>query len=128
MPGTEDDDLRLLPDSPCIDTGDPDVLPDQNETDLDGNPRVVNDRVDMGAYESSRDCLGDDFDDDGVPDMCDPDIDDDGILNGADVCDFTPDGAPIDAFGRPLMDIDLDCDTDLEDFRLFQLGFTGPGM
>jgi predicted outer membrane repeat protein len=46
------DDYRLLPESPCIDTGDPDYIPDaNNNSDLDGNPRVYNGRLDMGAYE-----------------------------------------------------------------------------
>jgi hypothetical protein len=49
--GTEDDNLHLLPDSPCIDTGDPNYIAEPNETDLDGNPRVINGRIDMGAYE-----------------------------------------------------------------------------
>ena len=48
--GTEDDNLCLLPCSPCIDAGDNSVV-DPNDTDLDGNPRIVNDTVDMGAYE-----------------------------------------------------------------------------
>jgi hypothetical protein len=42
---------HLLPDSPCIDTGDPDYIPDVNEKDVEGNPRMVNKRIDMGAYE-----------------------------------------------------------------------------
>ncbi len=46
-----DGDYRLLPDSPCIDTGDPNYIPIPGETDLDGNPRIVNGIVDMGAYE-----------------------------------------------------------------------------
>ncbi len=50
--GTEDDNLRLLPGSQCIDTGDPCYVPAPNETDLDGNPRIINGRIDMGAYES----------------------------------------------------------------------------
>ena len=49
--GNEDDNLRLLAGSPCIDTGDNSVV-DANSTDLDGNPRIVNSTVDMGAYES----------------------------------------------------------------------------
>jgi parallel beta-helix repeat protein len=43
--------LHLRPDSPCIDAGDPNYSAGPNETDLDGNPRIFGDRVDMGAYE-----------------------------------------------------------------------------
>ena len=42
---------RLSSDSPCIDTGDPDSEFPPDATDLDGNPRVINGIVDMGAYE-----------------------------------------------------------------------------
>lgn len=45
------DDYHLLPDSPCLDAGDPAYVPAPNETDLDGQPRVIGDRIDMGAYE-----------------------------------------------------------------------------
>ena len=42
--------LRLLSDSPCIDRGtNQDWM--IGATDLDGNPRITNGRVDMGAYE-----------------------------------------------------------------------------
>ena len=63
VPGTEDDDLRLSPGSPCIDAADNTVVPAGITTDLDGNPRFVDDPdttdtgngdppiVDMGAYE-----------------------------------------------------------------------------
>jgi parallel beta-helix repeat protein len=44
-------DYYLLPDSPCIDAGDPDFVPEPNETAIDGLPRVMNGKVDMGAYE-----------------------------------------------------------------------------
>ena len=50
-------DYHLLDGSPCIDAGDPNYVAGPNETDLDGNPRVVdgdndgNSVVDMGAYE-----------------------------------------------------------------------------
>ncbi|MHC4211372.1 MAG: right-handed parallel beta-helix repeat-containing protein, partial [Planctomycetota bacterium] len=56
-------DYRLSPGSPCIDAGDNTAVPDGITTDLDGNPRFVDDPdtadtgngdpplVDMGAYE-----------------------------------------------------------------------------
>jgi L-ascorbate metabolism protein UlaG (beta-lactamase superfamily) len=49
--GTEDDDLQLSEGSPCIDTGDSSAVPPSVVTDVDGNPRITNSRVDMGAYE-----------------------------------------------------------------------------
>ncbi len=77
--GTEDDNVRLLAGSPCIDAGDNDAMPadvtdldgDGNTAepiplDLDGDPRYVDDPaapntghgtppiVDMGAYESPK--------------------------------------------------------------------------
>jgi predicted outer membrane repeat protein len=47
-----DGDYHLLPDFPCIDAGDPNYIAEPNETDLDGNPRVSGDAIDMGAYET----------------------------------------------------------------------------
>ncbi|MHC4281777.1 MAG: right-handed parallel beta-helix repeat-containing protein, partial [Planctomycetota bacterium] len=44
-------DYHLLPGSPCIDAGDPNYAAEPNETDLDGGPRVMGGRIDMGAYE-----------------------------------------------------------------------------
>jgi hypothetical protein len=50
-------DYHLLQGSPCIDAGDPNYIAGSNETDLDGNPRIMdgdNDSIpviDMGAYE-----------------------------------------------------------------------------
>ncbi len=37
--------------SSCIDAGDPDFSPDPNKTDIDGEHRIVNGRVDIGADE-----------------------------------------------------------------------------
>ena len=54
------------------------------------------------------------------------DSDGDGVNDAIDVCNNTPVGTAVDAEGRPLGDIDQDCDTDLEDFALFEQGFTGP--
>jgi hypothetical protein len=44
-------DYHLLAGSPCINTGDPDYIAQPDETDLDGKPRVIAGRIDMGAYE-----------------------------------------------------------------------------
>jgi hypothetical protein len=45
-------DLRLRPDSPAIDAGDNAAVPEGVTTDLAGWARVINGRVDMGAYET----------------------------------------------------------------------------
>jgi hypothetical protein len=45
------DNYHLLAHSPCINAGDPNYVAEPNETDLDGNPRVIGGRIDMGAYE-----------------------------------------------------------------------------
>jgi hypothetical protein len=47
----DSNDFHLLPDSPCIDAGDPDYVPGPNETDIDGELRVMLGRIDMGADE-----------------------------------------------------------------------------
>jgi hypothetical protein len=54
-----DGDYHLLPCSPCINTGDPDYIAEPNETDLDGRPRVIGGRIDMGAYEFNHVPLAD---------------------------------------------------------------------
>ena len=54
------------------------------------------------------------------------DTDGDGVDDSIDVCNNTPSGIAVDAEGRPLGDIDRDCDTDLSDFTLFQQNMTGP--
>ncbi len=79
--GTEDDDLHLLSDSPCIDAGDNSAMPEDVTTDLDGNPRFIDDPikedvgsgscpiVDMGVYEYQEgftECCLADFDNDGA--------------------------------------------------------------
>lgn len=48
-----DNDFRLLPDSPCINAGKNEDWMGQS-VDLDGDPRVVGGKVDMGAYEYGR--------------------------------------------------------------------------
>ncbi|MHC4460810.1 MAG: right-handed parallel beta-helix repeat-containing protein [Planctomycetota bacterium] len=59
------ENLRLLPGSPCIESGDNTAVPSSVTTDLDGQPRIVdgdcNDIVivDMGAYEFAWAYIGD---------------------------------------------------------------------
>ena len=70
--GTDDDDLRLMGGSPCLDAALNDALPpdlldldgdgDLDEWipfDLDGTPRIVDDIVDMGPYEGPNPGLHD---------------------------------------------------------------------
>jgi len=45
-------DLHLLPGSPCIDSGTNIPDGDLPSKDLNGNPRIINGIVDMGAYEA----------------------------------------------------------------------------
>ncbi|MHC4343407.1 MAG: LamG-like jellyroll fold domain-containing protein [Planctomycetota bacterium] len=44
-------DYHLLADSPCINAGDPNYPFQPGQTDIDGQPRVIGCRVDMGADE-----------------------------------------------------------------------------
>jgi parallel beta-helix repeat protein/predicted outer membrane repeat protein len=44
-------DGRLQADSPCIDAGNPDFLPELGQVDIDGQPRIMGGRVDIGADE-----------------------------------------------------------------------------
>jgi predicted outer membrane repeat protein len=44
-------DYHLTWSSPCIDHGDPGITNDPNESDIDGEPRVVGDRIDIGCDE-----------------------------------------------------------------------------
>lgn len=66
------------------------------------------------------------------------DTDNDGVDDAADLCCRTPAGLIVDADGRPVGDLERDCDVDLDDFAifpvdsfldefsLFQRNFSGP--
>lgn len=107
IPGTEDDNLRLLPGSPAINAGDP--APDLSpSTDLDGHPRILCDRLDMGAYEFG---IGD-YDCDQAVDLFD--------FAAWKSCMTGPDTAkPYDA-GCEAFDFNADDLIDLSDFAGFQ--------
>jgi len=51
-----DGDYHLLPNSPCIDAGAPNFVPDPNhsQTDVYGGPRLTGARIDIGADEYSK--------------------------------------------------------------------------
>lgn len=119
---------HLQPNSPYINAGDPNYPSDPNAVtqDIEGSPRVVGSRVDIGAYEFGGACEGSDFDGDETPDVCDPDIDNDGVPNFLDVCDYTPAGIAVDDTGRPLADANKDCIVDLRDFAILQNTMFGP--
>ena len=100
------EDLRLLPDSPCINTGDPAYAPPGGR-DLDGHARVLGGRVDMGAYESG---IGD-YDGD-------RDVDAQDFVGGV-ACMTGPDNGPY-AAGCEALDFEYDQDVDLADLAAFQ--------
>jgi hypothetical protein len=50
--------FHLQPCSPAIDSGENSAVPAGVTTDLDGNPRITNGTVDMGAYELSTNLVG----------------------------------------------------------------------
>ena len=50
-PVLPDPDLHLSEGSPCIDSGDPSTQLMRDETDFQGNYRIVGNAIDQGAYE-----------------------------------------------------------------------------
>lgn len=103
----EEGDYRLLPGSPSIDAADNNRLPAEITTDLDANPRFVDDPdtedtgpsgcpvVDMGAYEYQE----------GTAVCCLADLDGDGIVGPFDLATVLGNWGPCD--GCP-MDFDGD--------------------
>lgn len=53
-PSLDADGYHLTSSSPCIDAGDPDYLPVEDETDIDGDWRLRATSVDMGAHEYGK--------------------------------------------------------------------------
>jgi hypothetical protein len=110
----QDNDYRPATDSPCVNAGDPAYVADPpDRTDLDGRPRVIYDRVDIGAYEFA---WPGDSDFDGDVDLWD---------YGAFTDCFTGPGRPAsDVCGGS--DFDGDGDVDLTDYGVFLSCYNGP--
>jgi hypothetical protein len=132
-PGTEDDNLRLLPHSPCVDVGSNGALP-SDETDLDGdgdmtepipfdldgNPRLVGCGIDMGAYEhQAPPRRPGDFDGNCVLDL------DDFVILEICLSLSGPGQAPPFHECIEVFDFTGDIDVDLLDFAEFQVVFAG---
>jgi len=109
--------------SGTFDDCDGDGLLDVCERDCDENGEIDGCELVEGL---AFDCNGNDvidrcesdFDNDGTIDACDADIDDDGVLNETDVCDFTPPGVPVyPNHGGPVGDLNQNCLLDAPDYR-----------
>ena len=109
--GTGDENLRLAPDSPCVDDGDPEFTLVPGACDLDGVPRVLCDRVDRGAYEFG---IGD-YDCDRCVDLAD--------FAHWVTCVTGPDVVSYAAECRAF-DFGYDDDVDLADYAGFQSALT----
>ncbi len=56
----------------------------------------------------------------------DPDLD--SFVGCSDICPVSPAPMGVDAEGRPLGDVDADCDVDLVDYSILQGNFSDPGQ
>jgi hypothetical protein len=104
-------------------------IADCNENDIPDADDIANGTSeDCNENQTPDECEPQpDFDGDGDVDVCDEDIDDDGVLNEADVCEFTPLGLPVGPDGRPNCDTSGDCYADLIDFQRLRQCLLGSG-
>jgi parallel beta-helix repeat protein len=115
-------DYHLTSSSPCVDSGGNGDLPGGITADLDGNARIINCLVDMGAYEADYGLASP------IPGDLDDDCDvDDGDLGTFETCGSGP---AIPHSGTPVCqraDFDKDNDVDQADFAIFQRCYSGSG-
>ena len=79
----------------------------------------ANDKMEEACVGGGGSYLGDGL-------TCEGDADGDGVFGCDDVCPDAPAPGGVDAFGRPLGDLDEDCDVDLLDHLIMVLNFSGP--
>lgn len=119
--GTPDDNLRLLPGSPCIDAGSNGAVA-SIPTDFDGNPRIHN-VVDMGAFEDFADCNSN-----AIADSVElMDSNDDGAIDLLDFKAFQLCFGDVTSNCLAAFDRALDCGMiDLADYQVLFDQYTGP--
>jgi parallel beta-helix repeat protein len=69
---SDSNNYHLLPESPCVNAGDPNFSAAPNQTDIDGEQRIFDSIVDMGADEMVTNPF--DLNTDGIIDLCEIDI------------------------------------------------------
>lgn len=108
IPGTSDDDVRLLPTSLCINSGSLILIPPVESMDIEGHPRNMGCRLDIGAHEFY------------VGPAHSGDMDGNGVIDANDLRLFIP---PVLGTGPPaywcVADMNADSTVDLVDVPLF---------
>jgi hypothetical protein len=100
LDGDPTNDYHLAAGSPCVDTGDLASVPEGVVVDFDGNPRLVDCQVDMGAYENQ------------AAQYAPGDTNCDGVVNFADLLNVIGSWGPC---GLCPADTDHDGDVDFAD-------------
>ncbi|MEE9295587.1 MAG: right-handed parallel beta-helix repeat-containing protein, partial [Phycisphaerae bacterium] len=119
--------------SPVVDMGDPEYVPAKDETDIDGEPRLMDLAVDIGSDEVDRSALPD-SNENGIPDECEclADLSGDGAVEAFDLAillgawgpcpDPCKPGDPADTCAA---DLSGDCGVEAFDLAIL-LGAWGP--